>query len=217
MRVTTLFNKLLNLQGLRVTGLRFDGDDLVLEVAPTKRRLKCPHCGNSRSGRASTSRRRWRHLGIWGWAVWLEGPIRRLRCKPCARVVTEAVPWARHGSSFTRSFEDAVGLLAQRTDKTTVSQLFGISWVTVGAIAERLVDEHLDPGRMSNLRRIGVDEISFRKRHRYLTVVTDHDTGSVVWVGEGKCSKTLKGLFLSLPVETRKAIEIVTMDMSPDS
>jgi hypothetical protein len=45
---------------------------------------------------------------------------------------------------------------------------------TVGNTAERLVDE-----------------VSFRKRHRYLTVVTDHDTGNVVWVCEGKTSAAL--------------------------
>jgi transposase len=213
-RVTTLFNKLLNLQGLRVVGFRFDGDDLILSVHPRFRRLTCPHCGESCSGRASTSRRSWRHLGIWGHRVWLEGPIRRLRCQTCDRTVTESVPWARHGSDFTRPFEDAVGLMAQRTDQTAVSQLFGISWVTVGNIAERLVDELLDPGRLSNLRRIGVDEISFRKRHRYLTVVTNHDTGNVVWVCEGKTSDVLKGFFASLGPDVCSAIEIVTMDMS---
>ena len=107
-----------------------------------------------------------------------------------------------------------MGLLAQRTDKTAVSLLFGIAWVTVGKIAERLVDELLDPDRLANLRRIGVDEISFRKRHRYLTVVTDHDTGDVVWVAEGKTSDVLKRFFESLAPEVCNAIEIVTMDMS---
>jgi len=63
-------------------------------------------------------------------------------------------------------------------------------------------------------RRIGVDEISFRKRHRYLTVVADHDTGDVVWVAEGKTSNVLKGFFESLSAEVCNAIEIVTMDMS---
>jgi transposase len=128
--------------------------------------------------------------------------------------VTELLPWARHDSDFTRPFEDVVGMMAQRMDKTAVAEMFGISWVTVGSIAERLVGELLDPERMSGLRCIGVDEISFRKRHRYLTVVTDHDTGNVVWVGEGKCSDTLKGFFRSLTPEVRDAIEIVTMDMS---
>ena len=158
--------------------------------------------------------RSWRHLGIWGFEVVIQAPIRRFHCKTCNRTVTEEVAWARHGSSFTRPFENAVGLLAQRTDKTAVSELFGIAWVTVGSIAERLVDELLPASRLSSLRRIGVDEISFRKRHRYLTVVTDHDTGKVVWVGEGKSSDTLKSFFEALPEGVVESIEIVTMDMS---
>jgi len=215
-RVTTLFNLLLNLQGLWVAGFRFEDDDLILTVRPRGRRLTCPHCGKSRSSKQPIEGklRRWRHLGIWGRRVFIEGSIRRFRCKPCERMVTEAVRWARHGSDFTRPFEDAVGLMAQRTDRTAVSQLFGISWITVGNIAERLVDELLDPDRLLKLRRIGVDEISFRKRHRYLTIVTDHDTGNVVWVGEGKTAEALKGFFESLPREVCEAIAIVTMDMS---
>lgn len=214
MRVTTLFNKLLNLQGLWVVGFRFEGEDLVLSVRPRARRLTCPLCHKSRSGRRSGSIRRWRHLGIWGHQVLIEGPIRRFRCRPCGRTVTEAVPWARHDSIFTMPFEDAVGLMAQRTDQTAVSQLFGISWVTVGNVAQRLVGELLDSDRFANLSRIGVDEISFRKRHRYLTIVTDHDTGRVIWVGEGKTADTLKAFFGSLPRKVCEAIEIVTMDMS---
>lgn len=214
MRVTTLFNKLLNLQGLWVTDFAFERGDLVLSARQRQRRLTCPRCGKSQSGKPKGRRRRWRHLGVWSRTVWIESSIRRFRCRTCKKTVTESVPWARHDSDFTRPFEDAVGLLAQRTDHTAVSQLFGIAWVTVGSIAERLVDELLDPGRFSNLRRIGVDEISFRKRHRYLTIVTDHDTGNVVWVAEGKTSEVLKGFFKSLKEEVCNAIEIVTMDMS---
>lgn len=214
MRVTTLFNKLLNLQGLWVKGFEFEDDDLVLYVRARARRMQCPHCGTSRSGDRSGTLRRWRHLGVWGRPVWVAAFIRRFRCGECQATVTEAVPWARHNSHFTRPFEDAVGLMAQRTDRTAVSQLFGISWVTVGSIAGRLVDELIDPDRFASLRRIGVDEISFRKRHRYLTIVTDHDTGNVVWVAEGKSSDVLKSFFESLDREILDAIEIVTMDMS---
>jgi transposase len=214
-RVTTLLNKLLNLQGLWVQGFEFDeNDDLVLFVKARQRRATCPRCGTSVSIKRAGKLRRWRHLGIWGRIVWIEASIRRFRCRPCDATVTELVPWARHDSDFTRPFEDAVGLMAQKTDQTTVSTLFGISWITVGKIAQRLVGELLDPDRLSNLRRIGIDEISFRKHHRYLTVVTNHDTRRVVWVAEGKSSEVLKGFFRSLTQETRDAIEIVTMDMS---
>ena len=216
MRVTTLFNNLLNLQGLWVEGFEFEGDGLVLRIRPRHRCLTCPQCKRQRPASTphSTRVRDWRHLGIWGRSVWIRGAVRRFHCRCCKGPVTESVPWARHGSSFTRPFEEAVGLMAQQTDHTTVSLLFDIAWKTVGNIAERLVHELLNPNRFIGLRRIGVDEISFRKRHRYLTVVTDHDTGNVIWVGEGKCSETLKGFFRSLPQVVCGAIEIVTMDMS---
>ncbi len=214
MRITTLLNKLLNLQGLRVTGAQFQDGEMILSVHRTFQLLTCPHCGKRKRGRESKRKRRWRHMGIWGHEVYLEGEIRRLRCKKCNVVVTEAVPWARHGSDFTKPFEDVVVLLAQQTNVTAVARLTGISWVTVGAIAERVVSEHLDPNRFDGLRRIAVDEISFRKRHRYLTVVTDHDQRRVIWVAEGKSADVLKSFFTEIGADVCERIEIATMDMS---
>jgi transposase len=213
-RITTLFNKLLNFQGLWVLGLNFALGALILRVRPRSRVLTCCRCGHRKRGRFSLRIRRWRHLGIWGQEVWLEGPIRRMRCPRCKAVVTEAVPWARHGSGFTRVFEDTVALLAQKLDKTSVVRLTGISWVTVGSIAERVCKEKLDPDRLKGLRRIGVDEISFRRGHRYVTVVMDHDRRRVVWAAEGKSSEVLKAFFRELAPQDLAKIEIVTMDMS---
>lgn len=214
MRIENVFQKLLRLQGLRVKGVATEGGTLVLRIERTFRRLTCPRCGWKGSGRESARVRRWRHLAVWGTEVLLEGEIRRFRCRRCEAAVTEAVPWARHDSDFTRSFEDAVGLLAQQTNKTAVARLTGVAWVTVGSISERLVAEKLDPNRFARLRRIGIDEISFRKCHKYLTVVTDHDTGTVVWAAEGKSSETLAAFFKLLGRDVCAAIDIATIDMS---
>jgi transposase len=65
-------------------------------------------------------------------------------------------------------------------DKTTASRLLGISWASVARVVHRVVASELDPGRLEGLFRIGVDDVSFRKGHRYLTVVADHRDGSVV-------------------------------------
>ncbi len=72
----------------------------------------------------------------------------------------------------------------------------------------------LDPQRLAGLRRIGIDEFSYRKRHRYLTVVVDHDRRRVVWTGEGKSSETLAPFFELLGEERCKEIETVTIDLS---
>jgi transposase len=213
-RIERIFQKLLRLQGARVQGVTTEDGTLVLKIERKFRRLTCPRCGWKGRGRESAHLRRWRHLALWGTEVALEGEIRRFRCRRCEAVVTEAVPWARHDSDFTRPFEDAVALLAQQTNRTAVAKLTGVAWITVGRIAERLVAEKLNPDRTKNLRRIGIDEISFRKRHKYLTIVTDHDTGTVVWAAEGKSSETLAAFFRLLGPEGCAAIEIATIDMS---
>ncbi len=214
MRVQTLLNRILNLPGLWITGVRFEAGELIISIRRRFKLLTCPCCGTKVRGRFSESERQWRHLAIWGMTTFLEGPIRRLRCPKCQRVLTELVPWARHDSDFTRAFEDVVGFLAQRLNSTAVAEMTGISWVTVGNIARRLVGEKLDPSRLDGLRRIGVDEISYQRHHKYITVVMDHDTQKVVWAAEGKSSETLKSFFEELGPERLKLLEIVSMDLS---
>ena len=66
---------------------------------------------------------------------------------------------------FTAPCEEMAAYLAQVTDRTTVSRLLGMSWLAVGRIVARVVARRLDSGRFTKLRRIGVDEFSYRKRH----------------------------------------------------
>jgi transposase len=129
-------------------------------------------------------------------------------------VIVEQVPWAAHGSRFTREFEEMTAYLAQRMDRTAVRLLMGINWRTVGAIVARVVAERLDPQRLENLYVIGVDEISFRRHHNYITVVVDHARRRVVWTGEGKSSETLERFFTDLGPERSKKIATATIDMS---
>ena len=103
-----------------------------------------------------------------------------MKCPDCG-VRVEAVPWAR-GPRFTRDFEDVVAYLAQQMAKDPIARLMRIAWDTVGRIVDRVVAERLDGGRLHGLARIGVDEVTYRRRHRYLTVVADHDSGRIVWV-----------------------------------
>lgn len=214
MRDATIFERLLHLQGLKIRAVSAEPERLVVFAERRFERLTCPRCGRRSRARESEKLRRWRHLGFWGYEVLIEAPIRRFRCRPCDAVVTEAVPWARHGSDFTQSFEDAVARLAQQMNRTAVSEFTGLAWVTVGNIGARVVAEKLDAERFRTLRRLAVDEISFRKRHRYLTVVTDHDTRRIIWVGEGKSAEALDAFFQLIGPEACAGISLVTMDMS---
>ena len=125
------------------------------------------------------------------------------------------MPWADPCSRFSSDFEELVAYLTQATDKTKVTKLMGISWVTVGSIVERVVSKRLDPERLENLRRIGVDEFSYRKRHRYLTVVVDHDQRRVIWAGKGRSAEVLESFFGEvLGIDRCFNIKEVTIDMA---
>lgn len=213
MRVTTLLRSLLGLEGTRVLEVNFDEEGLVVDVAPTWRRGRCSECGQSCPGYDRGRGRRWRHLDLAGMMLHLRYDTRRVDCPRCG-VKVEQVPWAEASSWFTRPFEDHVGYLAQRCDKTTVSDMMRVAWETVGSIIQRVVARRQRGDALDGLTHIGVDELSYRRHHEYITVVVDHKRGHVVWAQPGKNADTLKAFFDELGPQRCAKLEAVTIDMS---
>ncbi|HLX87586.1 MAG TPA: ISL3 family transposase [Acidimicrobiales bacterium] len=213
MRVSTAFNKMLGVVGASVAGVTFTPEGVVVALRRRRRKLVC-RCGWKTWASYDHRRRRWRHVDLGGTKVWLEADVRRLECRRCRRVTTEVVPWARPGARHTRDLQDVVAWLAQRTDKTTICTLLRVSWEAVAKIVVDVVAEHVDAARLDGLYRIGVDEVSYRRGHRFLTVVADHDrAGAVVWAKEGLDSKTLQTFYDELGPERSARLEAVSMDM----
>jgi transposase len=125
----------------------------------------------------------WRHLDFGRFRVEVRAGLRRLAC-PEHGVIIEAVPFAGHRARFTRDFEHMTAFCVTKTDKSTVTRFLRLDWDTVGRVCDRVTAEELDPGRLAGLVEIGVDEISWRKHHKYLTLVTDHHSKNIVW-GQG--------------------------------
>jgi len=213
MRATTLLGKILGLKKTRILEATFDDLGLVVDVAPTTRAARCSGC-HRRVSRAWDARERiWRHLDFAGMRVELRYRVRRVACESCG-VKTELVPWAEHGSRFTRDFEDMVALLLQKVDKTTACTLMGIAWESTGAIAARVVARRGPNDLIEGLTHIGIDEISYKKGHYYLTVVTDHIRRCVVWVGIGRNKETVGAFFAQLGKERAAKLRVVSLDMA---
>lgn len=217
MRFSRVWKCVLGVEDVVVDGVRLDEhrDELVFDVHPDTRGGKRPRCGicGSVSPRYDHGggRRRWRGLDLGTVKTWLEAPSPRVRCSEHGVVVAE-VGWARHGSGFTRSFEDTTAWLATHTSKSALGELMRIAWRTVGRIIERVVDgfDGFDP--LDGLRRIGIDEISHRKGRRYITVVVDHDSGRLVWAAPGRDKSTVRAFFDALGPYRTSLIEVVTAD-----
>lgn len=202
MRVTTALFRLLSLEGVWIRNVRFEPDRVRVEVALRRRRLVCPLCEYSTRARKDTRPEDtvWRHLDLGTWRLEVHCRRRRLDC-PEHGVHAEGVPFARPRSEFTRDFECLVAWLATRTDKGTVKRLVRIDWDTVGRIISRVCVDELDPARLEGLYDIGVDEVSWRKQHRYLTLVVDHQRRQVVWGAEGAGEKAADQFFAELDPE----------------
>lgn len=191
-----------------------ESETVVVHVRPrrsTKRR--CGRCGVRAPGYdQGEGRRRWRALDLGTLMCYLESDSPRVTC-PAHGITVAQVPWARHDAGHTRDFDDQAAWLVTHTSKSAVQELLRIAWRTVGSIIERVVAEGRaahDP--FEGLTRIGIDEISYKKGHRYLTICVDHDTGRLLWAGVGREKATLAQFFDLLGEERCQKIRLVSAD-----
>lgn len=190
--------------------------EVIVSVRPGWReRDRCGEC-RRRCGRydQGEGRRRWRALDLGTTFCFLEADAPRVRCRRHG-VVVAAVPWARHNARFTLSFEDQVAWLACNCSKTAVAELMRVAWRSVGSILERVAeDARRRVDLLDGLRSIGIDEISYRKGQKYLTVVVDHHSGRLIWAAPGRDRNTVLEFFDALGEERCKQIELVSCDMA---
>lgn len=217
MRRTRVWARLLGMRRAVVEDVRIGSEDeIVVAVRPASReRDRCGVCRRRSPGYdLGEGRRRWRALDLGTTLAFVEAAAPRVTCRRHGVVVC-AVPWARHGSRFTRAFEDQTAWLAVNTSKSAVAELMRVAWRTVGGICERVCEEATgDVDLLDGLRRIGIDEISHRKGQRYLTVVVDHVTGRLVWAAAGRDRKTVEAFFDELGERRCKQIRLVSCDMA---
>jgi transposase len=215
-RNARLWRGLLGVERTVVEGVGFDegAGCVVARVRPARgARGRCGRCGRRAPGYdRGEGRRRWRALDLGTVPVLVEAEAPRVDCAEHGPTVA-AVPWARHGAGHTRAFDDTVAWLAVQCSKTAVCELLRIAWRSVGVIVARVwADAQRRRDRFANLRRIGIDEISYKRGHRYLTVVVDHDSGRLVWAAPGRDKATLRRFFDVLGEDRAAQISEVSAD-----
>lgn len=156
--------------------------------------------------------RSWRHIDAGFATTELRAVARRVDCASCGPTVA-ALPWARHASAFSRAFEDLVVHDAIVGNKQAAADRYGISWRAVNNMCVRVATEAL--GRvdlLDGLVAIAIDEVKYKKGHRYLTVVCDHVTGRVIWAAKGRSKDTVGSFFDALGGDRADQLQFVTAD-----
>src|SRR6266487_2774439 len=202
-RFASVWRGLSGVERAVVEEVEFDAEAgvLVAHVRPGKgARQRCGRCGR-RAARydRGDGRRRWRGLDLGVVRAVLEADAPRVDCPQHGPTVA-AVPWARHGAGHTYAFDDQVAWLAVHTSRTAVAALMRVAWRTVGAICARVARDGQQAGdRLAGLRRIGIDELSYKRGHRYITCVVDHDTARLVWAWPGRDKANLNWIARTHP------------------
>ncbi len=188
--------KMLKLKFLKIADFQFRRDGtLVLGVKPFKNGARCPECG--RRGQLLRSRptaRQWRDLPVAGRELVLCYFPREITCPTHGRT-EETIPWAARHARVTYRFEYALLRLCQVMTQKAAAQLLHVPASTLSDQLHRSIERHRQGHRVRGLRVVGIDEVSYHKRHKYATLVYDLERSVVVWVGQGRGRATIDQFF----------------------
>lgn len=176
---------------------------------------QCPECGVEWGLYDHAEERTWRHLDTCQFRTLIHARVPRVDCGSHG-VRTVKVPWAEARSRFTLLMERLIiDVLHETATIEGARRLLNLSWDEVHGVMERSVKRGKSRKKRETKPLIGVDEKSFRRGHKYMTIVCDLANGTVEHVSEGRSSESLEEYYSSLSAEECVGIEAVAMDMWP--
>lgn len=194
--------------------VRKAGDGLEAELLPDGRFApRCGVCGKQAVYRDTRPLRRFRHVPLWGVGVRLVHAPRRVTCEHCGGVHIEALPWVSGKRRFTRALMVTLATWARVLTWKQVATLFGCAWSTVAQAVDEAVAHGLAERDLSGVTHIGIDEISRKRGHVYVTNVYDLKARRLPWSGEGRAQATLGVFFKWFGQEGTARLEGICRDM----
>ncbi len=214
MLIESLVKETVELQGFRVAKVTGDVSGLVAVIAPDKRfSPRCGQCLESAPYRDTRTMRRFRHVPMWGIPVELRYEPRRVSCSHCDGVHVEAMPWVSGKQRMTRALMVTLAIWTRALPWKQVARLFRCSWGTVATAVDEAVAYGLAHRDVGELTHIGIDEISRKRGHVYVTNVYDLKSKRLVWSGKGRTQETLEAFFEFLGPEKTAALQGICCDM----
>lgn len=196
MLVKSIVRKTLGINNHVVKKVMQDEEGLVIELDVKKRRrLPCNVCGERGRVRDRLNEREWKHVWLWGIPTRLRYRPARVRCRKCGSIRVEEIPWSQGKCRLSKGL---IWLLASWTKLLAwdvVAKLFGVHWNTVAAAVRQSVAWGLEHQQLGSILYIGIDELSRKKGHVYVTNVYDLNQKRLIWSGEGRSQETLKAFF----------------------
>lgn len=175
--------------------------------------LICSHCGTSGKVRDQLREREWKHVPLWGIPVRIRYTPKRIQCPCCQKVRVEKMPWSQGKCRLSTGLIWLLASWAKLLAWDVVAKQFQVHWNTVASAVRQAVEYGLANRKLGSILCIGVDELSRRKGHVYVTNVYDLDRRCLIWSGEGRSQETLKAFFKEHGKALKESVIGVCCDM----
>lgn len=211
---TSLLYHAFGIRGYRYQSTGYEEGAVIFTITQDRLTLRCPECNGRDIICKGVNVRELRTVPIGGKRAYICIAVQRVWCLLCAMVRQVRLKFAEERVSYTRAFERYALELSRHMTIQDVARHLSISWDVIKDIQKRQLKRKFSRPKLSDLRRLAIDEISIGKGHKYVTVVLDIDSGAVVYVGDGKGSDALKPFWRKL-LRSGARIQAVAIDMSP--
>lgn len=200
--------------GYQYVHTRYKDGKILFRIKKDKRDWTCPRCESRHVIRRGTVLRTFKCVPIGRKPTAIELPVQRVECPHCGIVRQANIGFADERKSYTKKFERYVIELSRHMTMLDVARHLDVSWDLVKDIQKDNLERRYRHIKLKHLRLIAIDEISIGRKHRYLTIVLDLESGAVMFVGDGKGADALDPFWQKLKASGAK-IEAVAMDLSP--
>lgn len=174
----------------------------------------CSGCGQKRSAYDRLEQRQYQFVPLWAIPVFFVYTPRRCDCPRCG-VKVELLPWSNGKSPITTAFAWFLASWAKTLSWKETARRFATSWAVVFCAVSQAVAWGKAHRDLDGITAIGVDELAWKKGHKYLTLVYQLDQGSrrLLWIGRDRTAKTFATFFDWLGKERAAKLRFVVSDM----
>jgi len=211
---TSLLYHAFGIRNYKHTKTEYKKGKVIFTIEHDYNKLRCQKCGSKDITLRGKKKRVFKTIPIGMKRVFIKLMVQRVKCHICKKIRQVNIGFADPRLTYTKSFERYANDLSKHMTILDVAEHLGVSWDIIKDIQKRYLKKHFGKPKLKHLERIAIDEISIRRRHKYLTVVLDIDTGAVVFVGDGKGADSLIPFWKRLKCSGAN-IKAVAIDMSP--
>jgi transposase len=217
MQLKTILNHVEKQKGFVYHRVRFSEGSraILIDIQPHGRsRPVCSGCQTKRPGYDRLAERRFEFVPLWAIPVFFVYAMRRVDCPECG-VKVERVPWADGKHRSTYSYRIFLARWAKRLSWKETAIVFGSSWDTVFRAVDWVVRWGLVHREIGTIEALGVDEIAYKRGHRYLTLVYQIDEGCrrLLYVARDRTEDSLRGFFDTIPKSSVESLRFICTDM----